>query len=92
MRGWGHALQEAGIPVESIGKLHYREKGLPTGFDAEHVPMYLYKGVGTIWGSIRDPLPKRPTVKRMLGDRIGPGESDYTRYDQSIADLGVKWI
>lgn len=92
VRGWGHALQEAGVPVESIGKLHYQAKDLPTGFDAEHVPMYLYKGVGTVWGSIRDPLPERPTVKRMLGDHIGPGQSDYTRYDQSIADLAVRWI
>ncbi len=92
VRGWGHALQDAHIPVESIGKLHYQAKDLPTGFDAEHVPMYLYKGVGTIWGSIRDPLPQRPTVKRMLGEHIGPGQSDYTRYDQSIADLAVEWI
>lgn len=92
VRGWGHALQDAGVPVESIGKLHYQAANLPTGFDAEHVPMYLYKGVGTIWGSIRDPLPVRPTVKRMLGDTIGPGQSDYTRYDQSIADLAVRWI
>ena len=92
VRGWGHAMQEARIPVESIGKLHYQAKDLPTGFDAEHVPMYLYKGVGTIWGSIRDPLPQRPTIKRMLGDTIGPGQSDYTRYDQSIADLAVEWI
>jgi choline-sulfatase len=92
VRGWGHALQEAKIPVESIGKLHYQGRDLPTGFDVEHVPMYLYKGVGPIWGSIRDPLPERPTIKRMLGDHIGPGQSDYTRYDQSIADLAVDWI
>lgn len=92
VRGWGHALQDARIPVDSIGKLHYQAKDLPTGFDAEHVPMYLYKGFGTVWGSIRDPLPQRPTIKRMLGDYIGPGQSDYTRYDQSIADLAVSWL
>gem|GEM_PF-1518915 len=27
--GWGHALQSAGAPVESINKLHYREIGGP---------------------------------------------------------------
>lgn len=92
IRGWGHALQDAGIPVESIGKLHYQDKNLPTGFDVEHIPMHLYKGVGMVWASIRDPLPVRPGNKRMLGEYIGPGQSDYTRYDQAIADLAVRWL
>jgi choline-sulfatase len=93
VRGWGHALQDAGIGVESIGKLHYQNETLPTGFDAEHIPMHLHKGVGMVWASIRDPLPAhRPNEKRMLGDYIGPGESDYTRYDQAIADRAVAWL
>lgn len=93
IRSWGHALQDAGIPVESIGKLHYQKENLPTGFDAEHIPMHLHKGVGMVWASIRDPLPKnRPNDKRMLGDYIGPGESDYTRYDHAITDLAVDWL
>jgi choline-sulfatase len=91
--GWGHALQKAGLPVESIGKLHYQKEKLPTGFDAEHIPMHLYKGVGMVWASIRDPLPEnRPTDKRMLGEYIGPGESDYTRYDQAVTDLAIDWL
>jgi len=92
VRCWGHAMQDAGIPVESIGKLHYQQENLPTGFDIEHIPMHLYKGVGMVWASIRDPLPTRPTSKRMFGPHIGPGESDYTRYDQAVADLAVQWI
>ncbi|HRJ69021.1 MAG TPA: sulfatase-like hydrolase/transferase [Beijerinckiaceae bacterium] len=93
VRGWGHALQEHRIPVESIGKLHYQKERLPTGFDAEHIPMHLYKGVGMVWASIRDPLPEnRPTDKRMLGEYIGPGESDYTRYDQAVTDLAIDWL
>lgn len=93
VRGWAHALQDAGVPVEAIGKLHYQETNLPTGFDVEHIPMHLYKGVGMLWASIRDPLPKnRPNGNRMLGDYIGPGESDYTRYDQSITDLAIAWL
>ncbi|MFZ5691716.1 MAG: sulfatase-like hydrolase/transferase [Pseudomonadota bacterium] len=91
--GWGHALQDSGIPVESIGKLHYRGEKLPTGFDAEHIPMHLHQGVGMVWASIRDPLPeRRPEGKRMLGNYIGPGESDYTRYDHAIADRAVAWL
>jgi choline-sulfatase len=93
VRGWGHALQDASVSVESIGKLHYQKESLPTGFDVEHIPMHLYKGVGMVWASIRDPLPEqRPTSKRMLGEHIGPGESDYTRYDQAVTDLAIDWI
>jgi choline-sulfatase len=93
VRGWGHALQEAGVRVESIGKLHYQKERLPTGFDVEHVPMHLHKGIGMVWASIRDPLPEnRPTEKRMLGEHIGAGESDYTRYDHAVTDLAVDWL
>ena len=28
----------------------------------------------------------------MLGEYIGPGQSDYTRYDESVADLATKWL
>jgi choline-sulfatase len=93
VRCWGHALQDAGICVESIGKLHYQKENLPTGFDVEHIPMHLHRGVGMVWASIRDPLPEnRPTEKRMLGETIGAGESDYTRYDQAIADRAIAWL
>ena len=60
IRGWGHVLQEKGIRVESIGKLHYRYAEDPAGFDIEHIPMNVYQGVGMVWGSIRDPLPAEP--------------------------------
>ena len=90
--GWGHAMQAAGIPVESIGKLHYRDKNLPTGFDAEHIPMHLHNGVGAVWASIRDPLGARPRGTRMLGPYVGPGESDYTRYDRSVTELAAAWL
>jgi len=79
--------------VESIGKLHYRGPEDPVGFDAEHIPMMAEGGVGMVWASIRDPLPEnRPTDKRMLGEYIGPGESEYTRYDQAVTDLAIDWL
>ena len=91
IRGWGHVLQEQGIRVESIGKLHYRYAEDPAGFDIEHIPMNVYNGVGMVWGSIRDPLPEAPPT-RMLGEYIGPGESTYTEYDRSVANLTVDWL
>ena len=78
-KGWGHALQDAGVPVESIGKLHYRDADDPTGFDRIHVPMMVAGGVGMVWASIRheDQRVPPPAERRMLGDHIGPGESKY---------------
>ena len=54
-QGWGHVLQQQGINVESIGKLHYRNEEDPVGFDAEHIPMHVVGGHGMVWASIRDP-------------------------------------
>lgn len=89
---WGSVLQRAGVRVESIGKLHYRDAALPVGFDRQHLPMHVAGGHGMVWGSVRDPLPKLPFINRMLGDVIGPGESTYTRYDRSVADCAVDWL
>ena len=93
VQGWGHALQTAGIPVQSIGKLHYRQQEDPTGFDEEHIPMHIYQGHGMVWGSVRDPLPPGPPHgRRMLGPVIGPGESSYTQYDRSVTQLAEAWL
>jgi choline-sulfatase len=93
IRGWGHVLQDNGIRVESIGKLHYRYAEDPAGFDIEHIPMNVHQGVGMVWGSIREPMPEKPPHdKRMLGEYIGPGESTYTEYDRSVANLTVNWL
>ena len=90
VKGWGHRLIDEGLRVESIGKLHYRAEELPTGFSKQTIPMHVMGGLGQIWGSIRDPLPdERPS--QMLNE-IGPGESNYNRYDRSIADEACTWL
>lgn len=90
--GWGHLLQQAGVRVESIGKLHYRDSADPTGFDAEHIPMHVAGGHGMVWGSIRDPYYQRPDGGRMLGAHIGEGESPYTQYDASVTQQTCDWL
>ena len=90
--GWGHALQGAGIAVESIGKLHYRTEEDPAGFDVEHIPMMVHDGVGMVWGSIRKEDERIHMPGRMLGDYIGPGESKYTQYDQAVTNRTCDWI
>ncbi len=92
-RGWGHALQDKGVRVESIGKLHYRHGEDDSGFDVQHIPMHVADGVGMVWGSIRreDERVYNKHV-RMMGDTIGPGESSYTRYDRSVTDMTCDWL
>ncbi len=92
IRGWGHCLQDAGVPVESIGKLHYRRQGDPAGFDQEHIPMHVANGVGMVWGSVRHEDQRITPATRMLGDYIGPGDSKYTDYDQSVTTRTEQWL
>ena len=92
IQGWGHALQKKGVPVESIGKLHYRAEEDPAGFDVEHIPMMVANGVGMVWASIRKEDERIAGPKRMLGEYIGPGESKYTEYDQSVVEHTKNWI
>ncbi|KJZ23357.1 sulfatase-like hydrolase/transferase [Tritonibacter mobilis] len=91
-RGWGHALQDKGIRVESIGKLHYRSEEDPAGFDVEHIPMQVANGVGMVWGSIRREDERVRKEGRMLGPYIGPGDSTYTRYDQAVIARTEAWL
>ena len=90
--GWGHALQTAGVPVESIGKLHYRAEEDPNGFDETHIPMMVAGGVGMVWASIRDEASRITGPKRMLGDHIGAGHSAYTDYDAAVVERTTDWL
>lgn len=90
--GWAHALQNANINVESIGKLHYRDESDAVGFDAEHIPMMVVDGVGMVWASIRREDERINGPKRMLGDYIGPGESNYTAYDAAVTERTIAWL
>jgi len=87
--GWGHKLRREGIPVESIGKLHFSNETDDTGFDRQTIPMHIKDGIGQVWGSVREPLPAREGAERMVG-YSGAGTSDYNRYDLAVtrqADL-----
>ncbi|MDF1726264.1 MAG: sulfatase-like hydrolase/transferase [Sulfitobacter sp.] len=90
--GWGHALQRKGVPVESIGKLHYRSDEDPAGFDVEHIPMQVADGVGMVWASIRHEDERVAPSSRMLGDYIGPGHSKYTDYDAKVTERTAAWL
>lgn len=90
--GWGRRLQQAGCRVESIGKLHYQDAEHPTGFDRQHEPMHILDGIGQLWGSVRDPMPEHAGRRSALYDKVGPGLSDYNRYDLRIEQLAAQWL
>jgi choline-sulfatase len=89
---WSHRLMAQGHHVASIGKLHYKAPDpKANGFAEEILPMHIVDGVGDLLGLIRDELPRRAGALR-LGPEAGPGESEYTRYDRSIAEATVQWL
>ena len=88
---WGHRLQAAGMRVESIGKLHYRNEADPTGFDRQHESMHILNGIGQLWGSVRDPMPEI-AGRSALYDKVGAGTSSYNRYDDRIAAVAASWL
>jgi choline-sulfatase len=89
---WMHKVRDAGHPVVSIGKLHFRRAGDDHGFDEEIEPMYLAnQGQGWVQGLMRDPMPVYDDTKELSQD-IGPGETSYTEYDRRITHEAVKWL
>jgi len=89
---WAHGLRDAGHPVVSIGKLHFRRGGDDHGFDEEIEPMYLAnEGKGWVKGLLRDPLPPYDDTAE-LAEEIGPGETSYTEYDRRVTHEAIKWL
>jgi choline-sulfatase len=89
--GWGARLRASNVRVESIGKLHYRNRDDPTGFDQQHQPMHIWKGIGQVWGSVRDPMPaRRDDIARF--DQVGAGYSKYNSYDAAVRDQAIAWL
>ena len=88
---WGHFLQSQKIDVVSIGKLHFRSENENTGFDQQILPMHIANGIGDVMGSIRPDLPER-IQSRKFSENIGPGETEYTKYDRSISEKAVEWL
>ncbi len=88
---WGHRLQAVGLPVVSIGKLHYRNGTDPTGFDRQIEPIHIPGGVGWVRGLLRKPLCSYDATAE-LAEMIGPGETDYIRFDRRVATEAERWL
>ncbi len=92
IESWMHRLRDAGHPVVSIGKLHFRSGQDDNGFSEEIVPMYLTNdGRGWPQGLLRDPMPPFEGA-RELADETGPGDSTYTDYDRLVTQEACRWL
>jgi choline-sulfatase len=88
---WGARLTSQGHKVTTIGKLHYRAVGDPSGFPDQRLPMHVLDGVGDLYGLLRADMPVRPQSRRAVL-AAGPGEAEYTRYDRAIAAEAARWL
>ena len=88
---WGKRLSEQGHKVTTIGKLHYRKVGDPSGFDDQRLPMHVLEGVGDIYGCLRDAMPVRPHSREQIYE-AGPGEVEYTRYDRATTEEAIRFL
>ncbi|RAS34627.1 sulfatase-like hydrolase/transferase [Paraburkholderia bryophila] len=89
--GWAQYLTNDGMVTDSIGKLHYKSEAAPVGFRHQRQAVHILDGIGQVWGSVRNPLP-RTMGRSPLYDKIGPGLSNYNRFDMRVAETAVDWL
>jgi len=88
---WAHILNKHGHEAVSIGKLHYKNEKVSTGFSNQLQPMHVINGVGDIRGSIREnPLPREGARKYI--DEAGIGTSSYQKYDIKTTQKAIDWL
>jgi len=91
-QSWMKWLRDRGHLITSVGKLHYRSADDDMGFSEEILPMYLAnEGKGWPQGLLRNPLPDYPDAAELAND-VGPGETEYTRYDRAITQATIDWL
>lgn len=91
VKGFGHRLTEAGYPVVTIGKLHYKGNDPATGFPDQRIPLNARDGIGDVYSCARSFEQFRPE----LGKNVTAahwGDSSYLRYDRGIADEAVRFL
>lgn len=88
---WGKRLTEQGHRVTTIGKLHYRKVGDPSGFPDQRLPMHVVDGVGDTYGALRGDMPVRPSSRHQVLEARA-GEAEYTRYDRAIGAEAARWL
>ncbi len=91
---WMHRLRDAGHPVVSVGKLHFRESTPANGFSDELLPMHILNGKGGVHMLLRgmDAEPSNRGQWDLYASRSGIGEAPYQPYDRKISEAAVSWL
>ena len=87
---WGHRLRDAGIQVDSIGKLHFRGRDDDNGFCREIEPLHVVEGIGDPSSGIRDGTVRRNARPGI--EEAGAGPSTYQAYDIRNRDHAISWL
>ena len=90
-QSFGSQLEKHGIPVTTIGKLHYRNAEDDTGFKDQRIPLHIRDGVGDLFGTIRE----YGIVKHVMRQEIPKahaGDSSYVAYDRKITEVAVNYL
>lgn len=90
-KSWAHTLTNYNLESTSIGKLHFKDEKVSTGFTEQIQPMHVINGIGDIRGSIRvNPLPREGARKYI--DEAGIGTSSYQKYDIKTSKKALEWL
>lgn len=87
---WHHRLRASGSTVSSIGKLHFRSSDDDNGFSEEINPLHVANGTGWVHGLLRDEMDLFDASG--FAANIGPGDDDYTRFDEAVCKATVDWL
>lgn len=91
VRSWMRQLSDQGVPVTSIGKLHFRSADDNNGFVEELLPMHVVGNVGWTVGLLRRDAPVYSAASELAAD-VGVGASSYTDYDNNITSVARSWL
>lgn len=88
---FGRQLEQNGIPVTTIGKLHYRNAQDPTGFPDQRIPLHVRDGIGDLFGTLREYGIVKPVMRQEIPN-AHPGDSSYVHYDKKITEEAVSYL
>lgn len=88
---FGHRLQENGIPMTTIGKLHYKNAEVDTGFADQRIPLHVRDGVGDVYGLLRESRSTKPEVG-LYPTKAKVGTSSYIEYDANVTEQALAYL
>ena len=88
---WGGRLEENGVHVTTVGKLHFKSDSPATGFTDQRIPLHLKDGKGDVYGLVRDRKITRPPFGQALKE-AGTGLSDYIKLDMEVARISARYL